>query len=376
MSKNINLQFLKRLQGKDGVTEISDLKRNLGWIDEYENLVNSDKDLFFISFVPNEKREEAKEKAGQSPRTRNSYVKAISYVRADFDIRRLIYQKEKRVITEEELLKYKDKILEWLKKHSDLATYNAVIHSWNWIHVYWIWQPAEIREDDYSFIVSEIYDRIKREIFPNDPHLRPDYSCSNIARLLRLPGSYNHKSDYGLPPHEVEILEYSEKDSPLIDYVKNYVFVPTSPIKDYRRYLDMKEPLYALSRKLWRKWLIKNWDDTYERINHEINIAYLVCEYTGRKLAENWTNFISKRDWYYTWAFVDTVSNVVVHMGTPWLSDKYKVYSPFAFIMVHYCDNDPKKTFDYIRRFYPETKGKKTRILHNKKLVKNGKRKW
>jgi hypothetical protein len=35
---------------------------------------------------------------------------------------------------------------------------------------------------------------------------------------------------------------------------------------------------------------------TYVAVNDKINIADLVCNYTGRKLAENRKNFISNKD--------------------------------------------------------------------------------
>ena len=73
----------------------------------------------------------------------------------------------------------------------------------------------EIDAETYSEASKEIYRRITN-LFPENHELRPDFACSNIARMLRLPGSMNYKKDYGLPPHKVEILEYHEEDSPLV----------------------------------------------------------------------------------------------------------------------------------------------------------------
>ena len=59
----LNLKFLKRLQPDGGVTEISDLTHNLGWIEDYQDIIDgfsSFSDLFFVSFVPNEKWEDKK----------------------------------------------------------------------------------------------------------------------------------------------------------------------------------------------------------------------------------------------------------------------------------------------------------------------------
>ena len=53
----------------------------------------------------------------------------MSYARADFDIRRDIHEREDRIISEEELLELKDKLLDGLKQDELLGSYTVVIHS-------------------------------------------------------------------------------------------------------------------------------------------------------------------------------------------------------------------------------------------------------
>jgi hypothetical protein len=194
----LNLEFLKRLQPNGGVTEISDLTHNLGGIEDYEKIIewfSSTSDLYFISFLPNDKREQAKEKEGRSPRTKNEFVKGINYLKADFDIRRNIKEREGRIISDQELLEYKDLILERLKMDIYLGTYTAVLHSGNGIHIYRIGDTVEVDPRTYSRASKELYTRIK-DVLTDHPELWPDFACSNIGRLLRLPGSKNHKKDY------------------------------------------------------------------------------------------------------------------------------------------------------------------------------------
>jgi hypothetical protein len=194
----LNLEFLKRLQPNGGVTEISDLTHNLGGIEDYEKIIewfSSTSDLYFISFLPNDKREQAKEKEGRSPRTKNEFVKGIKYLKADFDLRRNIKEREGRIISDQELLEYKDLILERLKMDVYLGTYSAVLHSGNGIHIYRIGDTVEVDPRTYSRASKELYTRIK-DVLTDHPELWPDFACSNIGRLLRLPGSKNHKKDY------------------------------------------------------------------------------------------------------------------------------------------------------------------------------------
>ncbi len=359
----LNKQFLERLQW-DGVTEISDLTHNLGWVENYDDIVQLKKDLYFISFLPNDEWYEAKEQLGKAPRTKNNYVKWIKYLKCDFDIRSYIYEHENRVISDEELLKYKDEILREFNLDCYLHTYNAVVLSGNWIHVYWIGKTVEIDPKRYAAISTKLYDMIKRIFYP-DPHLRPDYACNNIWRLLRLPGSINYKSKYGLPPKEVELIEYREEDSPLLEELAE--IIDDLILQDETVIRISQAEIERICRL--KTWLQRNGNDTFDKIN-SLSIADLVCNHTWWKLAPDGRNFISNRDGKNTGAYIIPEENILVHTGTPHISDHFKVYSPFSFIMVHYADGDAKKTFEVAKEMFPQLKDEEDLSYW---LVKNGK---
>lgn len=363
---NVTKQFLERLQW-DGVTEISDLTHNLWWLDKYDDIIHLKKDLYFISFLPSYEWYETKEKTGKAPRTKNSHVKWINYLKCDFDIRRCIYEKDNRIIDEEELLSLKDKLLDWLKQDSLLGSYSAVIHSGNGIHIYWIGETIEISSKNYAAVSTELYNRIKK-LFPDNPELWPDYACWNIGRLLRLPGSMNYKACFGLPPHEVELLEYNTENSQLFASLWSYVSLIWN---NMTRTMDAVKDVFDLGRMTnvtWDVWLVVNWQDTFQKIN-TIDIAELVCEYTGWRMAPDGINFISSKDWCHTGAYIIPDENVVVHVWTPHFSDYYKVYSPFAFLMVHYANNDVKRTFEIAKEKFPRLNDEEDLFYW---LVKNG----
>ena len=267
-SENINLKFLKRLQWKKGVTEISDLVTNLWGIEDYENIIKSfpDSDLYFISFVPNEEWEKAKGKSKKLPRTKNDFVWGINYFKADFDIRSYIFEHRGKLISDEELLVYKDAILSTLKEDELLGSYNAVVLSWNWIHVYRIGKTIKVSPKVYATQSTELSNRIKK-LLPLNPELWPDYACGNAWRLLRLPGSMNHKSKYGLPPHKVEILEYKEEDSPLVVDLDlnwlNHLFYEVTEMETLSS--DMTRKCNIRAKLVWN-------EDEFWRINNEIDI--------------------------------------------------------------------------------------------------------
>ena len=364
----LNIEFLKRLQWQKGVTEITNLTHNLWGLEKYEELIKKESDLFFVSFIPNESREIEKWESSELPRTKNEHVWLINYMKADFDIRSNVLKYQDRIISNEELLEYKDIILDTLRKDSrrSLNTFNAVVFSWNGIHVYRIWEDTYVEPECYSALSRAVYNRIKEDL-KEYPWLWPDFSCWNVGRLMRLPWSYNCKSKYWLPKQEVKILEYSEKDSPLVE---------KSRWDGYKDRLQELEDVRIARREMTLKCLVraeivKNWS-TYEKINSKINIADLVCNYTWRTLADDGINFISYNDGKYTGAYIIPEENIVVHMWTPHFSDYYRVYSPFSFILVHYANHDTCKTFKFAKALYPEIEEESWKYLFHKELVKNG----
>lgn len=363
----LNIEFLKRLQWQDGVTEITDLTHNLWGLEKYEELIKKESDLFFVSFVPDKERAMEKRKSWGLPRTKNDFVNKINYFKADFDIRSNVLKYQGRVISNEELMEYKDIILDTLRKDDRrfLNTFNAVVFSWNGIHVYRIWKHRWFL-DWYATSSRVLYDRIKEDL-KEYPWLWPDYSCGNAGRVMRLPWSYNCKSKYWLPKQEVRILEYRTEDSPLVEISKLSAFDDCG----YEMDKIIKAENDMERRCLFRAELVKNWN-LYHNINRKIDIADLVCKYTWRTLAEDGKNFISCNDGKYTGAFIIPENNVVVHMGTPHFSDYYKVYSPYAFILVHYANFHTSKVFKCAKTLYPDIEEESFKYLFYKDLIKNG----
>ncbi len=68
-----------------------------------------------------------------------------------------------------------------------------------------VWE--EISSEAYKFWVSYIYNEFK-ELFKDDETLYPDYSCTSIEKLARVPGTNNIKTRkaFRLDPIESEIL--------------------------------------------------------------------------------------------------------------------------------------------------------------------------
>jgi len=354
MENNIK-RFLTKLQWEHWVTEISNTKKNLGWIDDYDKIIKRDEDLYFVSFLPVDNYSEFKWK-----RTKDSFVKWTTYFRADFDIRSAVYEQTWRVISNEALMKYLEKIEFALWQDRLLRSYNAIVFSWNWFHFYWIGKEIEIDAEMYSNAARELLQRINNILTEHRwyTELYSDFACSNVSRLMRLPGSKNHKRKYWLEPIEVKLLYFDDMDSDLIPQLPDIWYEAME--KEEKRVRNAMDLM-----KKWKKEIYISDNPFYVAINEKINIAELVCKYTWWKLAENWKNFISNKDWGYTWAYLIPSLNIVIHCGTPHFSDYFPVYSPFSFIQVHYADWDAKKTFEKVLELYPELKAFDSQFLYN-----------
>ena len=347
-------EFIAKLEWPKWVTEISNLHKNLGKFEQLDEILEKEDSLYFVSFIPSYKRIFINNNNHQNPpRTKEDYIAWKRYIQADFDIRSYIFKHEWRVISNEELMEYLPKLEAGLKSDESLASYNAIVFSWNGFHFYWIWETVYIDGETYSRAVTAIYDRIK-SIFKDTPELRPDYATSNIARLMRLPGTWNKKEKYGLPPAKVEILKFEDTISPLVGKLHD-IWKRAKQKESKRIESDLKKiKEYTPSRKESDYWPFGNWRWWYNEINENVKISTLVSKYTWRKLADNGKNFISNLDGWYTGAYVIPEENVVVHMWTPHFSDYYRVYSPFAFILVHYADWDVRRTFAIARELFPK----------------------
>ena len=342
--------FLKKLQWRKWVTELSNLHHNLWCLEELDEITKWEDDLYFISFIPSIKRKWIAEH-NNPPRTKEAYIVWKTYVVADFDIRSNVYhQQNGRILSNEELMSYLPLIEEGLQSDESLKTYNAIVFSWNGFHVYWIGNPTYISADLYSNATAAIYDRISK-IFEDTPELQPDYATGNISRLMRLPGSFNKKEKYWLPPIKVELLKFEDTVSPLIDKL-NKIWERAKAEEEKRIAEELKKAKEYKSSWQEPQGLFYH-RDWYSVINEDIKISTLVCKYTGWRLAENGKNFISRINGGYTWAYVIPEKNVVVRRWTPHFSDYYTVYSPFSFIQVHYADGDARRTFQVAKELFP-----------------------
>ena len=151
-------------------------------------------------------------------RNKDDDVKDKNYFVVDLDIR-----DQKKWISNEGIKEYADKIkknLQW-----ELADYRFINYSWNWLHIYYIWEPTEFDKITYQNSIKFILKKLSKSI--ENLWIKPDIACSNIARIIRLPWTINWsmKTKHNLEPKECKILEETNNkfDMSLLKvYAKQY----------------------------------------------------------------------------------------------------------------------------------------------------------
>lgn len=342
--------------------EISNLKENLWWFDAYDKLISSWEQLFFVNFLPSGKRRWYK-KYKDKFRTKDTYVAGTNCFKVDFDIRKNVQKSEWRIISTDELMSYIPTLENGLLSNELLSSYSAIIFSGNWVHIYWLWEITEINSSLYYWAATKILDLISN-IFKDTPALEPDRSCTNISHLFRLPWSVNKKTDYWLPPQQVNVIKLNDNISPLVSMLpelwEQFNKEEKPLIQEWLKKLN--EQSYLKDEYFKKNNLTCAWHSLYEAINCDLDIRKLVCEFTWWTLASNKINFISQNNGWFTGAYVLPELNVLVRRGSPHIDGTWKVQSPYAFILLNITHWDKKAAFEWAKSRYPNLRWVKTQF--------------
>ena len=168
--------FLAFLHAKDTIIQVGTHNKVLAVsgkdkLDEFLPK-NEEKCLYFTGNV---------DKSKGYNRCSDGDIKNKKYVYFDFDIR-----KEQKDITDDEIKKMGKEFGEKLDKNG--YDWSAITFTGNGLHVYFIGDSVKINIQDYSFG----YDCIRQEI-EKIVGINADESCSNVARIARIPCSFNNK---------------------------------------------------------------------------------------------------------------------------------------------------------------------------------------
>lgn len=270
------------------------------------------------------------------------------YIFIDIDIRKSVYDKEKRVITDDELREIVVDIGNILDDKW-LSDYSYSVFSGNGLHLYYVGDEIETNKKEYSDAVKYFHTLINFHI--GKLGLECDQACSNIARISRLPGTINTRVKIqnwvqirDMWEIECQLLTSNPKKSVHIQKIKEYA-------KLYNETQEIEKRNTEYIKNISRD--VKSDDRIFEEINkipaREIAeiawwVEYKNCEKDNCPLLE-W----HKNMWAYYWK----PSNVVVNTGSSLVKHKdEKYWTTYRLARDEIFSGDVKKTIDFFKVKY------------------------
>lgn len=280
------------------------------------------------------------------------------YFFVDLDIRLDHYKKTWEVLSHIDLLAKINEIIGILQINW-LWDYRYAVFTGNGLHLYYVWDEQEIDKKTYSDGVryfNELVDFYIGDITKTDP------ACSNIARLSRLPWSYNprRKMSWGnvlrdMWRIECEILFEQDTQSEHFANLKEYAILYQEQQKKEKENVSM---VYSIVKEY------KTDDKVFEDINAVPvwEIAQLVRWVTMWEF-NNWIAPL-REERKNMWAYVYQPYNVVVNTWSSLIKNKgTRSFTPRRLILREWCNWDTKEAFKFFSERYGIEPKKETKWI-------------
>ena len=301
------LEFLKYFRSDNSNIEFSAIWSNGSVVVSEENaLLSKHNNIYFLAWV--------RKDLIYGPKNRAKDIDIIekNYVVIDIDARNNLKALNWSDCTDDDIIALWGMLERNLGDLNEfLWDYSFIVYSWNWIHVYYIGEFIAISPDDYYYALQRIMK--KWDSIWGDDLYKCDKACKNIARIIRLPWSYNQKnkkqvmiisqkeSSWKLV-WSLLILAQAEKEEQRIkeeEKVKNH-------IEEYEKQRKMDRVIY------WDKADIdsEKISNVFEIIN---NIpAYLVAQKLVPEfwLSKNGKNFNNKKDGFTGYYYIEELNSI------------------------------------------------------------------
>jgi len=327
-------------------TQTIDFLKDLSWtwyceFNNLKSLVSFDnafwwKQMYFCAWMDKKPVERCKD---------NDFTKK-KYFFVDIDIRMTMYKLEKRVIDDEELATIWLDII-WKINKTEWNDYKYSIFSWNWIHLYYVWDETVIDYKTYAEWIEYIYNQIDKIIYPFDC----DQSCKNIARITRVPWSINTRIKkekweiiWDLWDIECDFIEIKEAKTKHLE-----------KLKDYSEIIKKEQEVIKKEEQLIRQivWTVKKDDKIFEQINQLP--AYELAEYVWWvRYKDCWKDNCplletDKNMWAYYWK----PSNVIVNTWSSLIKNRHeKYFTTYRLVRDELFTWDVKQTLDFFKEKY------------------------
>lgn len=285
-------------------------KINNSWcyvINEEEAFTNKDDNIYFLWWTK------------WQWRSKDSDIEYVSYVRFDLDIVKNCQELYWADITYEELdeiiIELKDS-LEW----TFFKNWRYIVNSWRGIHIYLIWDAIKISPIDFSLWVKRLYNIFYSLFKESHPHFEPDYACSNISRIMRLPWTINQKNK-----KECKIVFFQDKKS---DLTQLQLLADAEKEEQRIKQLENQKKIEeALSK--YKDW----WNELYELINTQIP-AWQIAQLLVPQFPFNWRKNFKNEKWWFCGYYYVADSNSICNWWSRYFNwwDENSCWSNFELI--------------------------------------------
>ena len=277
------------------------------------------------------------------------------YIPFDIDIRLTHYQATWEIMSPEQMDKVIKEILDKVDNTTGFNSYSYAVNSWNGLHLYYVWDEIQIDRDTYSKWVEYLQWMLNEIIAPYEC----DMAVKNIARIMRLPWTINHrhKEHWGkvlwdLWDYECEFVKYRPWTwSHMVSSLPELA-------EEQDRKVEEQKKIYEEAR------LSKKSQSDWEDINN-IDVWELACRvWPGVSIWPTKWDITTLRETHKNmWAFILRSVNMVINWWSSLIKRKdVRSFTPYKLVYYEYANEDTKKTLEFFKTNYGVEPKKKENV--------------
>lgn len=276
------------------------------------------------------------------------------YFPIDFDIRKDFYKKNGVVISQEDLNKEAENIVELLSKNW-FWDFTAKVYSWNWLHLYYCWTPREFDKLVFADWVSWIYEMV--DIILRDTPYKCDPACTNISRIMRLPWTINprRKEEKDKQTKETKVLWDLWDIECTLEY-----FEPKESVSFEA--IEWSAEVYRQEKEADKKAQVEIKRIVKNEYKHPSDIRKQINDIPANEIAEDiwWVitvdkwldNVALKEEKKNMWAYWYKPHNVIVNTWSSMIKTNKNYFTPYELVYYEYSNQDKKATLEYFKNKY------------------------
>lgn len=278
------------------------------------------------------------------------------YFVIDIDIRENIYSKTWKVVTDEELTDIIVDIIDLLQG-SNLNDFCAYATSWNGLHLYYVGTERAFDKTTYSNGIAYIHQLIDASIHKTWCYC--DTACKNLARLIRIPWSYNSRTKIkegktwrDLEPIQCELRGFEPRISKHFEKLEEYAEL----------YQQQKAKEKADRQNI--KQITKNYkqSNVWGEIN-KIPVWTIAEEIWWVTLIERGLESEALHEGHKNmWAYWYRPHNVIVNTGSSLIQTDKKTFTTYELVLYEKFNWDKEQTLDYFKNKWFEIGKQETKL--------------